>query len=118
MGTSRPRAPLEWVTDVVLAASLAAWGLAEVYNGRIEVLFGPKWANAVTFTVMSLLLLIRRQRPALCLPLQCAVMGLLVVATGGRPAWVGYSRWLPGGLRSRPTHRAGGCSALPPQSSP
>jgi len=90
MGTSRPRARLEWVTDVVLAASLAAWGLAEVYNGGIEVLFGPKWANAVTFTVMSLLLLIRRQRPALCLPLQCAVMGLLVVATGGTTQSLGW----------------------------
>src|SRR5689334_19981099 len=68
--------------DVILAGSLAAWGQAEVWNSDASLLVGPKWANAVGYAVMSVLLLARRRVPMLVLTGQSAVLVALVMAYG------------------------------------
>jgi len=78
------------VLDAVLAASLCAWGQAEVWGSGAEMLVGPKWANAAVYAIMSLFLLGRRQVPVWTLTAQCAVLSVLVVAYGSSEtlAWV------------------------------
>jgi hypothetical protein len=66
--------------DVILAGSLAAWGQAEVWNSDASLLVGPKWANAVGYAVMSVLLLARRRVPVLVLTGQSVVLVALVMA--------------------------------------
>lgn len=75
---------------MVLVASLLAWGQSEVWSDDTERLVGPPWANAVTFAFMSLVLLVRRRAPGLCLAMQCASMGLLVAACGGTTESLGW----------------------------
>jgi hypothetical protein len=54
------------VFDALLAASVFAFGQAEVWatsGGGAASLVGPRWANATAYGVAALLLLARRQRP-------------------------------------------------------
>ena len=95
---------LELVTDVVLVASLLAWGQAEIWNDDAELLIGPLWANAVTFAFMSLVLLVRRRAPVLCLVMQCASMGLLVMACGGTTQSLGWVLPLVAGIYAVAAH--------------
>ena len=72
----------EVALDIILAGSLCAWGQAEVWNSGASLLVGPKWANAIGYAVMSVLLLARRRAPGRVLGGQSAVLIVLVTAYG------------------------------------
>jgi signal transduction histidine kinase len=72
------------VFDALLAASVFAFGQAEVWatSGGAASLVGPRWANATAYGVAALLLLARRQRPLTVLLAQCVVLTIEVIAFG------------------------------------
>jgi len=73
------------VFDALLAASVLAFGQAEVWATSGEgaaSLVGPRWANATAYGVAALLLLARRQRPLTVLVAQCGVLTIEVIAFG------------------------------------
>jgi len=73
------------VFDALVAASVFAFGQAEVWNASGDgaaSLVGPRWANATAYGVAALLLLARRQRPLAVLVAQCGALTVEVVAFG------------------------------------
>jgi signal transduction histidine kinase len=73
------------VFDALLAASVLAFGQAEVWNTAADgaaSLVGPRWANATALGLAALLLLARRQRPLTVLVAQCGVLTIEVIAFG------------------------------------
>jgi signal transduction histidine kinase len=80
----------ERLLDLLLVGGLLAFGQAEVWNSKAELLIGPLWLNAVVFALMSLALLWRRSRPLLVLTAQCGVLAAAVVAAGGASQSLGW----------------------------
>lgn len=73
------------VFDALVAASVFAFGQAEVWNtssGGAASLVGPRWANATAYGLAALLLLARRQRPLVVVVAQCGVLAVEAIAFG------------------------------------
>jgi signal transduction histidine kinase len=76
--------------DLMLVATLLAWGQAEVWGEGDEVIVGADWANAVVFAFVSIALLARRTHPVAVLLAQSSALSVLVVSAGGTSQALGW----------------------------